>query len=360
MRTPTLLLLPLSLAACLTGTLPATDGGATQDGMVVHPSFDGGGRDVVHPADVTVVPDGGAGDVTVTLDATAPIDAVPESGLPSRDASGAVDGAFGDGAAASRCTMSASQITCTAKSYTITTPAGTAGGSSFPSYARVVHYQVPLGAPPAAGWPSVIMFQGSFISAAYTFSASSAEQYGLYYQTELVKKLLDAGYAVLAPEALQGGSSYWQTNIAPYAANWPGCPDDLLVKALLADISAGTFGTLDATSLYATGISSGGYMTSRMAVSYVGEFKALAIESGSYATCLAGACTIPALPPTHPPTLLLHGTLDLIVPESTVTAYKTALMTAGIPENEIDDAQSGHQWIPQAPAAVLAWFQKYP
>jgi predicted esterase len=98
-----------------------------------------------------------------------------------------------------------------------------------------------------------------------------------------------------------------------------------------------------------------------MAVSYPGKFRSLAIESGSYATCLSSECTIPTLSPTHPPTLLLHGDLDTtLVPEATVTAYVTALKAAGVAENEIDDANSGHQWIPEAPSAVLAWFQAHP
>jgi poly(3-hydroxybutyrate) depolymerase len=349
-----LLMLPLLVAGCLSATQPTTDGGTVGDAAAADSSHDAPlTRDGARPP---------GRDAGLVKDAAPPaLDAVTDTSLPSLDASSAVDGAFVEGGVASRCTMSAAAITCTSQTYTITTAAGSAAGTTFPSYARVVYYQVPLGTPPAAGWPVVFMFQGSFISAAYTFSATSDEEYGLYYQTELVKKLLDNGFAVLAPEALESGESYWETNIAPYATSWSGCADDLLVKAMLADVTAGTFGPLDATKLHATGISSGGYMTSRMAVSYPGDFRSLAIESGSYATCLSSDCVVPTLAATHPPTLLLHGDLDtVIVPEATVTAYVTALKAAGVPENEIDDAASGHQWIPEAPAAVLAWFQMYP
>jgi predicted esterase len=72
-------------------------------------------------------------------------------------------------------------------------------------------------------------------------------------------------------------------------------------------------------------------------------------------------CTVPTLAATHPPTLFLHGDEDtVLVPESTVTLYVNALKAAGVPTSEVDDATSGHQWIPEAPTAVLAWFQKYP
>jgi len=308
-------------------------------------------------------------DATTGHDASgfdAPVDApVPtlDGPLPMLDADLPGDGG------ASRCTATSTMITCTEQTFTITTPAGSdeEAGTTYPAYQRVVYYQVPLGTPPASGWPVVFMFQGSFLSAQYTFSATSAEDYGMYYQTGVVKVLLDAGYAVLAPEALDSGETYWQTNISPYAADWSGSPDDLLIQAMLADVANGTFGHLDPSRLFATGISSGGYMSSRMAISYVGKFRALAIESGAYATCLSGAsvitdgeCTVPTLSATHPPTLFLHGNLDtVIVPEWTVTAYETALKAAGVAYKEVDDADAGHQWIPEAPAAVLSWFNTY-
>jgi poly(3-hydroxybutyrate) depolymerase len=238
---------------------------------------------------------------------------------------------------------------------------------------RVVLYQVPLGTAPEAGWPVVFNFQGTDIPPSEAFIASTSdlyEAYGVYYEASLTKALLDAGYAVLAPAAgAYSDVTYWETNISPYATSWSGCGDDELMKQLFSDIQGGTFGPLDASSLYATGISSGGYMTSRMALSYPGMFKALAIESGSWATCLSGTgpsgvgtCTVPSpLPAKHPPTLLMHGSLDTtIVPEWTVTAYVNALVASSVPEKEVDDANSGHQWIPEAPAAVLAWFQTYP
>lgn len=360
------LVAPTCLVACLSAsTVTSVDGGGTHEGGGSSSmSGDGGGG-----SDVGTTGDSGrrSGDAGLRVrDGGAGVEAGPVADA-GADAPGVSTGP--DGAATSRCTMTPTEITCTQKQFTITTPAGSdpEAGTTFPSYARVVHYQVPLGTPPAAGWPTVFMFQGSFVSAGLTFSATSSDAFGMYYQTEVVMSLLDAGFAVLAPEALSGGDTYWQTNIAPYAADWSGSPDDLLVKAMFADVANGTFGPLDPGTLFATGISSGGYMSSRMATSYVGKFKALAIESGAYATCLSGEsavtggeCTVPALSATHPPTLFLHGNLDtVIVPLWTVQAYETALTTAGVVNKYVHDANSGHQWIPEAPAAVLAWFQSY-
>jgi len=126
------------------------------------------------------------------------------------------------------------------------------------------------------------------------------------------------------------------------------------MRAILKEISNpdGMFGYLDYKRKFATGISSGGYMTSRMAVSYagsfifsflffkkkknshfnslllnilLGEFLSLAVAAGSYATCAGPLCVVPNLPLNHPPTLFLHGGLDPIVPQFTMETYADKL-----------------------------------
>jgi dienelactone hydrolase len=222
---------------------------------------------------------------------------------------------------------------------------------------RNVYYQVPLGPPPVNGWSVVILFQGSLFSPAVTMQAASAEPFGAYYQVSLVKRLLDAGYVVLEPEAHVGGSTFWDTNVPPWDVSWTGAPDDLFMQSILAELESGLFGPIDPTHRYATGISSGGYMTSRMAVSYAGKFRALAIASGSYATCSGPLCSVPSpLPADHPPTLFLHGDADPVVPLWTMEKYRDQLQAEGHVVKSIIEAGAGHQWIAAAPEAVLEWF----
>ena len=121
----------------------------------------------------------------------------------------------------------------------------------------------------------------------------------------------------------------------------------------------GTFGPLDASHRYAMGISSGGFMTSRMAVSYAGSFRALAIASGSYATC-GTSCTLPAtLPADHPPTLFLHGAADQTVPLSIMTPYRDKLVAEGRVVDTVINMDAGHEWLPEAKTAVPAWFDTH-
>ncbi|MFN7953610.1 MAG: prolyl oligopeptidase family serine peptidase [bacterium] len=222
---------------------------------------------------------------------------------------------------------------------------------------REVHFELPGGAPPPSGWPAVIMFQGSWISAEFTWHASKILPFGAYYQTQVVEDLLDHGYAVLTPETHFDGAGQWDTNNL-FGEEYKSSNDHAFMLRILSEIDAGSFGPLDGTSLYAAGISSGGHMTSRMAVSYPGRFAALAIQSGSYATCAGWICTVGPIPLDHPPTLFLHGDNDPIVPIWTMQPYADALTAAGISNRQVIDPDALHEWIPAAPGEVRAWFER--
>lgn len=225
---------------------------------------------------------------------------------------------------------------------------------------RDVHFQVPLGEPPPGGWPAVLMFQGSFFSAEVTWTATEGLPFGAYHQTRVVKELLDHGYAVVTPEAKLDGGTFWDTNVPPYSLAWETSDDHAFMLLVFAAIEDGTFGPLDAGKLFAAGVSSGGYMTSRMAVSYPGKFRSLAIAAGSYATCSGPLCSIPAQDPGHPPTLFLHGEDDLTVPLSTAVEYRDKLAAVGVDTRLVTDPDMGHGWIAASPEEVVTWFQGHP
>jgi poly(3-hydroxybutyrate) depolymerase len=295
-----------------------------------HEQPDGGGA--VAPGDDS----GGVGE-TVDAGGGAPLDA---------GAGGEASGAAPDTDAASRCTITATTATCQSQTTSVD--------------GRPVAYATPLGVPPAAGWPAVVYFQGSLVPGTDAFAATSSAAFDQYDLTRTVAALLDDGYAVIAPDAAGNGTTYWETNVPPYAERWSGCPDDLLMQALFTAVGAGSFGPLDSARLYAMGISSGGFMTSRMAVSYPGKFRALADCSGSYATCSA-TCTVPTpLPTDHPPTLFLHGGLDTVVPLSAIQPYLDALTAEGHVAQLVTDADAGHQWLPEGAQVIPAWFDSHP
>lgn len=267
--------------------------------------------------------------------------------------SGGTGGSTGSGGdAESRCLATTERVLCSYEQISLPGQLGVL---------RDVVYQLPLGTPPSGGFPVVILFQGSFNGPAVMFDAAADAAFGAYHLATTIKGLLDAGYAVVAPEAHLQGDTYWDTNIPPWSLNWAAAPDHAFMLSILAAIPAGKFGPLDASRQYATGISSGGYMTSRMAVSYQGQFKALAVHSGSYATCSGALCVIPdVLPSDHPPTLFLHGEKDPAVPISTMKNYDTRLQADGKETRVVTDPNAGHEWIPAGAQEVVAWFNAHP
>lgn len=265
-------------------------------------------------------------------------------GAPGIDGGDGTADATGDAPpGSSRCTVTAAAITCAHES------------TSFPvnGLTRDVYWQTPTTAAPAAGFPAVVVYQGSFFGPSETWTDVGADTpFGGYHQARLQAVLLDAGFVVIAPFAAAGLA--WQTNSG---LPWSATSDKPFIDDLLAAVHAGAFGPVDTTRLYATGISSGGYMTSRMAVSYPGVFRALAINAGSYATCAGAACQLPAtLPADHPPTRFLHGRADVTVPLSTAEPYEAQLVTQGISADLIVDDAAGHEWLAVSPEQILPWF----
>jgi dienelactone hydrolase len=222
---------------------------------------------------------------------------------------------------------------------------------------RQVIYQTPVGTPPAAGWPLVIVYQGSFFPLD-DFTYYGNLPFGGFYEGKLIQALLDHGYAVIAPSA--PADLFWQTNLPGLADAYELSTDYAFITNLLQAIRDGYFGPLDPDRQYATGISSGGYNSSRMAVSFPGEFKALAIQAGSYATCSGPFCVVSELPDDHPPTTFLHGFVDLTVPWWSMDLYYDRLLYQGIETTRYTNPQGGHEWFAASPQHILAWFDAHP
>ncbi|MFC4314215.1 plasmid partitioning protein [Steroidobacter flavus] len=255
--------------------------------------------------------------------------------------------------AQSRCTETDNNglttISCTYQSTSIT-------GKS--NDTREVQYQVPLGTAPENGWPVVVMYQGSGYPVLFT--RDSTTPYGGLNETRIIRDLLDHGYAVIAPRT-KDSQAFWDTNL-PLAWLCYTCTDDYtFLSNLFSAMQSGSFGNLNSARWFAAGISSGGYNTSRMAVSFGGKFRALAIDAASYASCAGPLCVLPwSLPANHPPTLFLHGAADTTVPQWTMDQYYDRLVAMGVVTIKMIDPTADHRWIDAAPHSVRPWFDAYP
>lgn len=223
---------------------------------------------------------------------------------------------------------------------------------------RRVTYQLPIGTPPPKGWPVALLYQGSFFPLE-DFHYADTDPFGGFHEGKLIQRLLDHGYAVIAPAA--PADLFWQTNLPGLSSTYELGTDYDFLGNVFDAIAAGTFGPLDPLRRYATGISSGGYNTSRMAVSFPGEFRALAVQSGAYATCGGPMCTVPdVLPADHPPTLFLHGFIDPVVAWWTMNAYYGRLQAQGIETALYTESRGAHAWFASSPARIVAWFDAHP
>lgn len=235
---------------------------------------------------------------------------------------------------------------------------------------RKVRWQVPEGTPPAGGWPVAFLFQGTnWNDSNHPFKRKASDSFGMIYEARMIREMLDnpsgtgRKYAVFVPEPPNSTAlvEYWHTNtVVPYSAS---CDYDFFPD-FFDEIKAGNYGTpFNMSQRYAFGISSGGYNTSRMAVTYNSgtangnTWKALAVIAASYATCGGASCSVPSLPANHPPTKFYHGTADLTVPISTMRKYYDQMGAQGLIRAKVEHT-SGHTYTSHnvGSGGVKAWF----
>ncbi len=340
--------------ACIGCWCSATFIACTDDPIFLDASYEGQstsspdrGGSALAPADSTAPSDSipgqsNAADIAVRTDAPLADEGINDLGRADPPPDSPVNG---------RCVQAADVLTCTYNTHSF-------GFSDGLLEKREVHWEVPVGMPPSEGWPVVLMFQGSFLNAENAWNAQLDDVVGTWNRTATIQALLEAGYAVITPEAHFDGNSFWDTNVVPYNVMWSIAPDHQLMQLTLDALPDGTFGPVDPTMIYAAGFSSGGYMASRVALTYE-NVKAIAVHSASYATCAGNLCLVPPLPEDHAPTLFLHGTTDLIVPAWTSLLYHDALTQLGIETTRIAIDGVGHEWLDQAPEAIVSWFDQF-
>lgn len=237
---------------------------------------------------------------------------------------------------------------------------------------RPVRWQVPEGTAPAGGWRTAFFYNGTTPTDLDPFTRHPLllNAFGMDTSPKILRELLDnpAGtghkYASFAPNPPASAvlTQFWHTNVVvPYAAS---C-DYSFFNDFFNEIKNGSYGSsaqYNMNQRYAYGISSGGYNSSRMAVTFNGSsvWKALAVISASYATCAGPLCVVPSLPSNHPPTKFYHGTLDLIVPMFTMETYYNKLVAAG-KETAKSLHVGGHELSAEnlGTGGVKAWFDAH-
>jgi dienelactone hydrolase len=181
---------------------------------------------------------------------------------------------------------------------------------------------------------------------------------GQIHQAELTKALLDAGVAVIAPEAAANGHMFWYTNQPGWSALYHLSPDYKLFQNLFQAIDEGRFGPLRKDRIAAAGMSSGGFNSSRLALEFPERVRSIIVLSGGYAKHPSINTFIPDLPQDHAATLVIHGEKDHVVDSSIPKAFSDKLVEQGI-ESELYIAPGkDHEFIPGTGERVVAWLRR--
>ena len=226
---------------------------------------------------------------------------------------------------------------------------------------RRVYLSFPKGSPPLEGWPIVILLHGRGQSGGAWFGKGPLS---IGEQKFFPPILVDSGFAVLAPdgaEPFRKGLKEWDF----FHRKRENSKDIPFFESLFSWMEKNPKLKFDMNKLYVAGISSGGFMTSRLAQAFPLKFRAACViaagnpDSFRFVSDLPlaeEADPSPAITSKHPPTLILHGTKDNIVPLEKGERYYQELKKAGV-ETEIHEIPGGrHLWPEQYNQRIVQWF----
>ena len=216
--------------------------------------------------------------------------------------------------------------------------------------------------PPEQGYPVLFLFHGasqhgfSWIIGLNTWSKN---------QMSFTKKALEQGYFTICLESnrpVRPGPRAWDVFDEKITEN-----DDIqYIKQIISWLETTNF-PVNRNNLFCAGFSSGAFMCSRIGLSTSDIFTAIALNSG----CNANSITLTNRGPqfdlttsfnissNHPPTFLLHGEQDQLVPVNCSKRYHLDLKKAGIDTDLIIDPDKGHIWLSQQNDELLNWFNSY-
>jgi acetyl esterase/lipase len=227
---------------------------------------------------------------------------------------------------------------------------------------------VPRGTPPPGGWPVLVAIHGG------GWRRFSKDEYG----PRVAAQFLPAGIAVVAMN---------YTLSAPGTPSWPANFEDVRNAVRWARANAGTF-DLNPDEFAAIGESAGGHLAALLGtnpdgpitsggdpaagdvygsvparvqavVDFYGPTSLAALETESAAAApavvqflggnpaqipqsYADASPVDHVTPATPPTLILQGTADTLIPPDQAAALASALTSAGVAHRVIDVAGAPH------------------
>lgn len=245
------------------------------------------------------------------------------------------------------------------------TLAGTGQQEIILSDNRTFYLKTPAINPP---YPVIIAIHGRGQSAqAFLSKEKGTETFPHERQGQFTEDALAAGYAVLIPDSGipfcgKDGAKQWH-----YSEN----SEDVKFFGEIFDYIQNN-PQLNGNRVYVAGISSGGFMTSRLAMRFSDKIKAVYINSAGdadmseqYETKGILKCnstvtfdkSVPIVPKNHPKALIIHGDADGLVPFEMDELYAQGLQNAGVEHEFIAVPGGTHTWFVEYNNKILDWFK---
>jgi poly(3-hydroxybutyrate) depolymerase len=213
---------------------------------------------------------------------------------------------------------------------------------------------------PAHGYPVVFLLHGA---AQHAFSWMFGLTAWSKAQLSFTNHALQEGFFVIMLESqrpVTPGPRAWDV----FEQNITQNQDIEYITNIISWLSTTKSDVVNSTHLYCTGFSSGAFMCSRLGLSADHLFSAIALNSGCNADSIRLTNRGPEfnftfshnLSKTHPPTLLLHGEQDRLVPVQGSITYHADLQRAGVETFLLVNPDNGHIWLKEYNEEIINWF----
>lgn len=227
---------------------------------------------------------------------------------------------------------------------------------------RFIVYKQPVTNPPLEGYPIIFLFHGASLHA---FSWFLGFHTWSKAKTTFTKTALENGYFVVGLESkkpMRPGPRGWNSFEEHTSENY----DIIYVQEVISFLENSSL-RLDTNKIYCAGFSSGAFFCSRLAQSYGHRFRGVILNSG----CNADAIEISKSGPDfnfttgynissfHPPTLLVHGEKDSLVPIEGSETYYQDLKDNNINVTKLFDETGRHIWLKGFNNEIINWMKNH-
>jgi poly(3-hydroxybutyrate) depolymerase len=226
---------------------------------------------------------------------------------------------------------------------------------------RIFFWKQPDSSIPENGYPVLFLFHGAVQHAFAWFIGLNKWSKS---QSIFTDKALEEGFFIISAESLKPvkpGPRAW--DIFNDLSN---SKDYIFIRDMIVWLENSNL-SVDSDSLYCAGFSSGAFMCSYIGHFFNDRFKAIAVHSGANSESISltprgpyfdlnGSYTFSS---DFPPTIIIHGRNDSLVPVICAENFYLDLQRSGIPSKLLISNDKGHIWNSEYDVKILDWFQTY-